>query len=977
MAMRGVQPPPASGVGPQRRPTYDRPAPSSYVAGLGRGAAGFTTRSDIGPARTPGAAGADKEPDFGPAPAGYVAGRGRGMGDLARSQSEGGAGGGGAGRGRGGGGYGGGGGGGPPGEKEFDYSESNYDEFAGYSERLFGDTAYDHDDEEADRVYEAVDEHMDARRKKRREERAVEVMKKMREERPKISDQFADLKTRLADVTPDQWDAIPEVGDRSLKHKQTKRREVYLPMPDSLIEGARAADSAVSSTAAMDVSITPMTPGVSGGGGAISGLAEARGTVLSLKLDKMSDSVSGQTVVDPKGYLTDLNSLKITSDAEVGDIEKARLLLKSVTSTNPKHGPGWIAAARVEEYAGRLVQARKVIKAGCEACPESEDVWLEAARLQTPENAKVVLANAVRHLPTSVKVWLRAAELEAEAAAKKVVLRRALEFVPNSVQLWRTAIELEEVDDARVMLARAVECVPHSVDMWLALARLESYDNSRALLNEARAALPTEPAIWITAAKLEEAQGGAHAKNVDTIIGKAVPSLQQNRAIVDREQWLQEAEAAERAGAPLTCAAIVRHTVHLGVEAEDRKRTWMDDAEASSARGAVETARAVLAHALSVFPGKKSVWMAACLLEKHHGTAEVLERKLERAVAYCPQAELLWLMRAKERWLSAGDVEGARDVLREAFKANPHAEKIYLAAVKLEWEINAYANARELLSRARANVPTSAVWIKSALLEREVGDAAAALAILDQALAKFPQLDKLYMMAGQASDEAPMRDTARARDYYQRGLRRCPASVPLWGLAARLEERVHGANKARSMLEVARLRNPRTPQLWLWAVRLERRAGNANAAEALVAKALQECPDSGILWAEEILAAPRPQQKSRSVEALRRCDNDPHVITSVARLFAADNKLAKARKWFGRAVTLAPDLGDAWAAYYAFEHRHGTAVEQEDVRRRCEAAEPAHGEQWCQVGKRTENRRLGKGDVLAKVAIECFDVPAA
>jgi pre-mRNA-processing factor 6 len=70
------------------------------------------------------------------------------------------------------------------------------------------------------------------------------------------------------------------------------------------------------------------------------GLSEARGTMLSSKLDKMSDSVSGQTVVDPKGYLTDLNSLRITSDAEVGDIKKARTLLTSVTTTNPKHGPG-------------------------------------------------------------------------------------------------------------------------------------------------------------------------------------------------------------------------------------------------------------------------------------------------------------------------------------------------------------------------------------------------------------------------------------------------------------------------------------------------------------------------------------------------------------------------------------------------------------------------------------------------------------
>jgi pre-mRNA-processing factor 6 len=28
-----------------------------------------------------------------------------------------------------------------------------------------------------------------------------------------------------------------------------------------------------------------------------------------------------------------------------------------------------------------MVAARKIIKAGCEQCPKSEDVWLEAARL--------------------------------------------------------------------------------------------------------------------------------------------------------------------------------------------------------------------------------------------------------------------------------------------------------------------------------------------------------------------------------------------------------------------------------------------------------------------------------------------------------------------------------------------------------------------------------------------------------------------
>lgn len=41
-----------SGVGSRAPQTFKVAAPSNYVAGVGRGAMGFTTRSDIGPART-------------------------------------------------------------------------------------------------------------------------------------------------------------------------------------------------------------------------------------------------------------------------------------------------------------------------------------------------------------------------------------------------------------------------------------------------------------------------------------------------------------------------------------------------------------------------------------------------------------------------------------------------------------------------------------------------------------------------------------------------------------------------------------------------------------------------------------------------------------------------------------------------------------------------------------------------------------
>ena len=114
-------------------------------------------------------------------------------------------------------------------------------------------------------------------------------------------------------------------------------------------------------------------------------------------------------------------------------------------------------------------------------------------------------------------------------------------------------------------------------------------------------------------------------------------------------------------------------------------------------------------------------------------------------------------------------------------------------------------------------------------------------------------------------------------------------------------------------------------------MRVERRAGNHKAAATLMAKALQQCRNAGTLWAEAIAMEPRAQQKTKSSDALKACDNDPHVIVAVSRLFWRDRKEEKARSWCNRAVTLDPDLGDAWANYYAFELQHGTEEQQKEV----------------------------------------------
>ncbi|GKY93659.1 hypothetical protein MPSEU_000333300 [Mayamaea pseudoterrestris] len=925
--------------------------PKGYVPGLGRGATGFSTRGDVG------AAVPESAVEVSGTASRSAEARAILRGVNARNNNH---------------------------DASDGVTQTGaYDQFEGYVEKPVDNGQFadnDEDDNQADQIWAAIDERMKHKRKRKNETANENGQVSAR---TRISSNFRDAKEALGDMTQDMWAAIPDVqGDVSLKLKQRRRQEAFTPISDSLLEqrhernaDATAGNARMAGTVVVDGTHTSMTN--------MSGLSAARGTVLGMSLDKQQQASAASglatTVVDAAGYLTSLaeTSTVALSGNSVQDIHKARLLLKSVRDTNPKHGPGWIASARVEEVAGKLLQARKIIQEACQVCPDNEDVWLEAARLHPQGNvAKSILATAVRRIPASVKLFLRAVDMEQTDAAKKAVLRKGLETNPTSVTLWKAAIELEDADNARILLSIAVEKVPHAVEFWLALARLESYENAQKILNKARKALATERTIWIAAAKLEESQ--SHDDIVDKIIERAVKSLQKNEAVVTRVQWLQEAENAEASDAPITSAAIVKYTIGIDVDDEDRQRTWADDAKSCLARGSVATARAILSHALSVFPTKRSFWMQAVELERKHGTATTLDEVLAAASERQPNVEIFWLLRAKEQWL-AGNVDKAREVLTEAFKANPESEAVWLAAAKLEWETGELERARVLLQRARERAPTDRVFMKSALFERQHHNYEAALHLIDEGITKYPQFAKLYCMGGQiCSDDLAKNKKSldRARRFYQRGLEECPTSTVLWILASRLEERSAtftpddnanpgvGPTKARSLLELARLKIPKSPELWIEAIRLERRNGNAKLAETLMARALQDCPQSGLLLAENIYTAPRVEQKSKSSDAVKRCPEDPLVIVAVASLFASERKTDKARKWFDRAVILNPDLGDSWARFYAFELTSGSLEEQQKVKERCVAAEPKHGEIWTSLSKAMENLSKNTGEIL-------------
>ena len=829
---------------------------------------------------------------------------------------------------------------------------------------------------------------------------------------PKIQQQFADLKRQLGGVSEDEWAAMPEVGDMTGKNKRERNarladRRSYA-VPDSIIAGA-AQSTELETSISADGADGTMTNFAS--------IGAAQTSVLGVRLDRVASgtqTVAGtSSTVDPRGYMTALDKAQLQPDQlPVENVKRARLLLASAVKTNQQYGPSHVALCRLEEVAGKPGTAKKIIARGCELCPQSVACWSENIRINRDDlhNAKIIAATAIKLNPKAIPLWQAAVELEQMPAAKKKVTRQALDHNPQSVELWKTLINLtDDVKDVRLLFAKATDTVPLSEELWVSFARVSDPDAATQILNAARRAIPTSWAIWIQACRLQEHLG--RREKTDSTMDRAVRGLVKENAMPKREDWIEQAQKCEDEGAVLTCDAIIKATLGWSLDEDDeRQNTWLNDMRSSLVHGKVATARAIIAHCLRVFPTSPTAWHAAADLEKRHAAGQELIDVLERAVAACTTSESLWLMYVRELW-GLGREDDARSVLARAFVALPDNENIYTRAVELEVDAGNYEQARGFLAIARENSSTDRIYMKSAVLERELDNDDAALDLVNHALTIWPASWKLHAIKGQIY--AARGNLKAAVDAYSAGTRAASRAPTLFLLLSRLQEQQGSLVKARSTLDRARQHNPKNAFVLRESVRLELRVGNKSAAEKLMAQALQVRPNSPLLWTERIMRLePRTARKARSLEAVKNCtdesggaggtsgatkaggstngaapanatknarvmaapndplDTDARIHVTCGRLFWAERKLDKASSWFQKALVRDPDFGDAWVWYWRFLRQHGTPEKRAEALGKLELADPRHGDVWARVRKQPCNARKRLEDLLELAAEE-------
>ncbi|KAL9655257.1 hypothetical protein ABK040_009031 [Willaertia magna] len=751
--------------------------PPGYVAGIGRGATGFTTRSDIGPARVPSSTTTNGQEDDN---------NNNTINDNNTIIQQ--------------------------------RSDIVFDKWDGYGENLLGKPTGQEDEEdiEADKIWESISLRLENKRKKKKTSSLSEQQQALEDEQtnnnntnnagtsslPKIAATFSDIKQDLKSVTKEEWTLLPESKANTSRNINKLNQEMYqryTPAPDHLLIGRATTGSSSSSTSLNGNTTTINNNNNSGMMTDLRALGEYKESIIKSKLQHLEEGLrtstnstnSGlNTTINYNEYLNNLDSnftqMDLTSNNE--EIKRYKKLFKRTTHIKPEHAPGWIARARLEELLGNFEKAKKIIRKGCEHCKANEECWLEAIRLYSTHSSihtinnnnnnnnkgeiskkdselESICIDAIQYNPTSVKLWLKITEIETDIEKKKKILKKALNIQTKSIQLWKEYIDLEtDINEATKLLEKAVECIPDSVDLWLAYSKLKDYHHAKKILNRAVSKLPNEHQLWLAGAYLEEEYllnnllnnnninnnlnnnlmdidnlNIDKNNNINKLIKKSINYLKLNI-----EQWINYAYQSEDNNHLLTCQIIIKEIINF-YQLKDKHLflTYIDNSINSNH---FNTSRYFYKELILKFPKSKKVWNKIINIEKN---LNILKNILkEGCEIYFKENIYLWLYLAKLEYKEFKNCNEAINILNECISKNSNHKDlylVYLALVKiyLKEEKNIVKCLNILNDAKNSNCKHYLIYIKLIQLNRKN------LQIYQEAINTFPNMDIFYIMKGQ------------------------------------------------------------------------------------------------------------------------------------------------------------------------------------------------------------------------------------
>ncbi|OWB63801.1 hypothetical protein B5S29_g4811 [[Candida] boidinii] len=963
----------------ERKSFLDQEAPAGYVAGLGRGATGFTTQADLGSTR-------------------FIAGAFQRDNDVDDEDADGVIGGNGDGENGG-----------------LNYEDGRFDDADDIQRGnlLNGDQ----EDDEADRIYDLIEERMRQRKIKRdskkrkyddiggedddKEKDDGKIKAEnitVQESIKNISENFKDLKENLKNIDEDQWMNLPQATDLTRKNKRTRQllqnEQRYYAVPDSVRIGGGSTSTSTESGSETGTGNSSSTGNSNSNLLNFEMISSAKDKLLEMRLDNgkfgLNNTMTNNNSVNPEEYLANLennesinnfvssninqdnNSENTNGDDDdvssnnniekftdnIGDVRKTRIALTNMRKTEPSKPSVWISSARLEESVKNYQRARILIQEGCNHCRRSEEIWLENIRLNINDNklSKAIVSEAIKFNNKSYKLWLKAIELENENFSKKRLLKKSLEFLPKNLKLWLKLCEIEEDKEFKIkVLNKAIELVPdHSIELINALIKIETFENSKKILNDIRNKVkPSEKyLVYLIGSKLEEKNTQNEIK-INKMIKKII--LNDFKKNDDKYLWLRESVISENEGYNITCRSII---LSLIANIDDSEDSWVDqwvvDAENAFNNGNFEVARSIYIGITEKLPNNFKLWKIFIEFEKNlinskidgsenfsgddnnnnNNKYEQLFLVYDLAINCIPQEEVIWLMYSKDKWKLENDIKRSKLILDQGLKEmNYQSEDIWFAKIKLELigndNIDKFNQCNLIIEEAKIklNQYSERLIFKQVNILRYLKRYQECIELIEIEIEMNLSSNnnknyyyKYYLQLISIYEE-DLKDYEKLKEIYLKSTKLFPKIEIFWILYSKFEEiKNKFIIRSRSILDQSLNINFNNDKLWEERILLEIRNNNFNQGIKLLEKSLKIIPNSARLLRIKVnyIGKTLSQKKNLFVQCLNLSNDNPIVILSIANNLIKFGKFTRAKNFYQKCIEIDKDYGDCYIYYYKY-----------------------------------------------------------
>ncbi|CAD1808062.1 PRP1 splicing factor, N-terminal family protein [Candida parapsilosis] len=631
----------------------------------------------------------------------------------------------------------------------------------------------DEEDEEADQIFKEIENRLKSRRKQHKVVKVptdVELDKKSQ-----FSDLKRDL-TSLTEEEwlslPEAGDMTRKNKRSRILEQQSQR---FYTAPDSILaKGARMWSNDSMTKTEKENYLTAQLDRLSTGK-SVNGTTVIDESILSstgAEMDaKFADLKKGRLVLsslrktEPYKPSSWIQSARLEEQGK--NFNKARELISQGCKVIPGAEEVWLESARLNmndtEY------AKAIVKEGLKYCKDSVDLWMKAIEMEVENKFKKrMIMKALENFPRDDRFWKLLIALEDDEDVVRKLLAKAVDLCPKTWEFWIALVNISSYEDAKKYLNKARKNLHGDVKVWIAACKLEERENPdipkekiRKLTDRAVIENPkVSKSEWfdIATKATEEGFPKTSKEIVSSFLKSSDPSL---------EELLIEAEDQGKGGHEVNMRCIIAYLVGLDIGDDTiwhslmlMVRKYMDSEsllryysmavakspdsiplylmyakDAWKVADNVEKAREILHHANSKFDDD-SIKLAMIKLEFNSGSIDkagsiaesIIENEPTRNVKFW--YKYIHILRCKRE-----SSERALSMSNQALNFFPVNWKLHLQHIQILMEdVKDLKSARDAAAISVKKCPQCTnLWIIYSLIEEQSGVLIKARSVLDTA----------------------------------------------------------------------------------------------------------------------------------------------------------------------------------------------------------------------------------------------------